>query len=119
MGNRRKKSKLKRFEILETKKELKKRLEKVRREIDSLDRKILPLIAKRYFLVKKVTQIKQSKQSIVDKGRIAEIVKRIRVLANKKNMNPADAEKFWRIMIGFFINIEKSRQIYRPIGHQI
>lgn len=107
MGNRRKKSKLKRFEILETKKELKKRLEKVRREIDSLDRKILPLIAKRYFLVKKVTQIKQSKQSIVDKGRIAEIVKRIRVLANKKNMNPADAEKFWRIMIGFFINIEK------------
>ena len=47
MGNRRKKSKLKRFEILETKKELKKRLEKVRREIDSLDRKILPLIAKR------------------------------------------------------------------------
>ena len=107
MGNKRKKNKRKKSEILETKKELKRRLEKVRRKIDSLDREILPLIVKRYFLVKEVTQIKQSKQSIVDKQRIAKIVRKIRVLASKKNMNPADAEKFWRIMIGFFIDIEK------------
>jgi len=107
MGNKRKKNKRKKSGILETKKELKRRLEKVRRKIDSLDRKILPLIVKRYFLVKEVTQIKQSKQSIVDKQRIAKIIRKIRVLASKKNMNPADAEKFWRIMIDFFIDIEK------------
>ena len=56
----------------------KKKLNKIRLELDSLDNSLIKLIKKRTFLVKKVLKLKEKKNQIVDKNRIKIILKNVR-----------------------------------------
>ena len=51
-----------------------KKLSKIRSELDKLDNLLIMLIKKRTFLVKKVLLLKEKKSQIVDKKRIKEIL---------------------------------------------
>ena len=56
----------------------KKKLNKLRNELDSLDNTLLKIIKKRTAIVKQVLKLKDYKYQIVDKKRIKTILKRIK-----------------------------------------
>ena len=59
----------------------KKKLDKIRIELDKLDNSLIKIIRKRTNLVKKVLALKEKKSQIIDQKRIAFILKNIK----KKN----------------------------------
>ena len=59
----------------------KKKLSKIRFELDKLDNSLIKIIKKRTYLVKKVLKLKNKKNQIVDQKRIQTILKNI-----KKNL---------------------------------
>ena len=61
--------------------EKQKKLNKIRKQLDSLDNSLIKLIKKRTELVKKVLKLKEYKNQIVDKERIKVILNQI-----KKNL---------------------------------
>ena len=65
-----------------------KELKIVRKKLDKLDLKILSLIKKRTLLVNQVIKIKKYKSQIVDKKRIKEVLKKIRLNSTKKKIDP-------------------------------
>ena len=82
-------------------------LEKIRKEIDRVDHKLLNLIGIRTKLVKKITKIKKSKKQIVDKKRISAILRKIRKESLKKNIDPKITQRIWKNMIWSYIDFEK------------
>ena len=62
-----------------------KKLSKIRLELDKLDNSLIKIIKKRTLLVKKVLALKENKNQIVDQKRIKIILRNIRKksLANK------------------------------------
>ena len=83
------------------------KLEKIRKEIDRVDHKLLNLIGIRTKLVKKITKIKKSKKQIVDKKRITLVLKNIRRKSIKKGINPDITNKIWQAIIRSYIKFEK------------
>ena len=79
---------------------------KIRKELDKLDIKLLDIIKKRTTLVDKVIKNKQYKKDIVDKKRIAIILKRISIKSKYKKIDPKITYKIWRAMIKAFIEYE-------------
>jgi len=79
---------------------------KIRKELDKLDIKLLDIIKKRTTLVDKVIKNKQYKKDIVDKKRIAVILKRISIKSKYKKIDPKITYKIWRAMIKAFIEYE-------------
>ena len=59
----------------------KKKLSKIRFELDKLDNSLIKILKKRTYLVKKVLKLKNKKNQIVDQKRIQTILKNI-----KKNL---------------------------------
>ena len=55
-----------------------KKLEKIRSELDILDNSLIKIIKKRTILVKKVLTLKERKNQIIDKKRIKIILKNIK-----------------------------------------
>ena len=53
-----------------------KKLDKIRLDLDRLDNSLIKIIKKRTFLVKKVLALKERKNQIVDKKRINKILKK-------------------------------------------
>ena len=79
---------------------------KIRKELDKLDIKLLDIVKKRTTLVDKVIKNKQYKKDIVDKKRIAIILKRISIKSKYKKIDPKITYKIWRAMIKAFIDYE-------------
>jgi len=79
---------------------------KIRKELDKLDIKLLDIVKKRTTLVDKVIKNKQYKKDIVDKKRIAIILKRISIKSKYKKIDPKITYKIWRAMIKAFIEYE-------------
>jgi len=79
---------------------------KIRKELDKLDIKLLDIVKKRTTLVDKVIKNKQYKKDIVDKKRIAIILKRISIKSKYKKIDPKITHKIWRAMIKAFIEYE-------------
>ena len=79
---------------------------KIRKELDKLDIKLLDIVKKRTTLVDKVIKNKQYKKDIVDKKRIAVILKRISIKSKYKKIDPKITYKIWRAMIKAFIEYE-------------
>ena len=79
---------------------------KIRKELDKLDIKLLDIVKKRTTLVDKVIKNKQYKKDIVDKKRIAIILKRISIKSKYKQIDPKITYKIWRAMIKAFIEYE-------------
>ena len=84
-----------------------KKLSKIRFELDKLDNSLIKIIKKRTNLVKKVLELKDKKNQIVDKKRIKAILKNIRKKSLKNNIDPKITNRIWKNMIWSFIDYER------------
>ena len=84
-----------------------KKLSKIRFELDKLDNSLLKVIKKRTNLVKKVLALKDKKNQIVDQKRINTILKNIKKKSLKNNIDPKITNRIWKNMIWSYIDFEK------------
>ena len=80
-------------------------IDEVRELIDSIDDKILNLIAERKNLVIEAVKLK-SKDQIVDSERIKKIIQKLSKQAVEKKLPDGLVEKLWNTMIQEFIDYE-------------
>ena len=85
----------------------KKKLNKLRNELDSLDNTLLKIIKKRTAIVKQVLKLKDYKYQIVDKKRIKIILKNIKIKSIKNDIDPKITQKIWKNMIWSYIDYER------------
>ena len=85
----------------------KKKLDKIRIELDKLDNSLIKIIRKRTNLVKKVLALKEKKSQIIDQKRITFILKNIKKKSLKNNIDPKITQKIWKNMIFAYIDFEK------------
>ncbi len=78
----------------------------IREAIDSIDRDIVSLIAKRTEYVHKASKFKKSETAVKDSGRVAQVLKSKRELAESLGASPDLVENLYRSMIDFFIQEE-------------
>ena len=84
-----------------------KKLSKIRFELDKLDNSLIKLIKKRTNLVKKVLALKEKKNQIVDQKRIKLILKNIKSKSLKNKIDPKITNKIWKNMISAYIDFER------------
>ena len=84
-----------------------KKLKRLRRKLDKLDNSFIKLLKKRTELVKKVLNLKEHKNQIIDRKRIKNILIQIRNKSIKNNLDPKVTKKIWKNMIWSFIDYEK------------
>ena len=84
-----------------------KKLSKIRLELDKLDNSFIKLIKKRTNLVKKVLALKEKKNQIVDQKRIKSILANIRKKSLKNKIDPKITNKIWKNMIWAYIDFER------------
>ena len=85
----------------------KKKLNKLRENLDKLDNSFIKLIKKRTKIVKEVLKLKKYKSEIVDKKRINFILRQIRKKSIKNNIDPKITNRIWKNMILSYIDFEK------------
>jgi len=85
----------------------KKKLNIQRKKLDNLDKKLLRLIKIRTNIITKVISLKNNKREIVDKKRIAYILRKIRKLSVKEKIDPNITKKIWKSMIWSYIAFER------------
>jgi|TARA_B100001059_G_scaffold154910_1_gene154504 chorismate mutase len=85
----------------------KKKLRKIRFELDKLDNSLIKIIKKRTNLVKKVLALKDKKNQIVDHKRIKKILTNIRKKSLNNNIDPKITNRIWRNMIWTYIDFER------------
>tara|TARA_B100001059_G_scaffold29253_1_gene23676 strand:+ start:117 stop:407 length:291 start_codon:yes stop_codon:yes gene_type:complete len=84
-----------------------KKLKKIRFELDILDNSLIKIIKKRTSLVKKVLALKEKKSQIVDQKRINFILKNIKKKSIKNQIDPKITSRIWKNMIWSYIDYEK------------
>ena len=84
-----------------------KKLSKIRFELDKLDNILIKIIKKRTNLVKKVLALKEKKNQIVDDKRIKIILKNIRRKSIKNKIDPIITNRIWKNMISAYIDFER------------
>ncbi len=85
----------------------KKKLNKLRENLDKLDNSFIKLIKKRTKIVKEVLKLKKHKNEIVDKKRINFILRQIRRKSIKNKIDPKITNRIWKNMILSYIDYEK------------
>ena len=85
----------------------KKKLNKLRNELDYLDNTLLKIIKKRTAIVKQVLKLKDYKYQIVDKKRIKIILNRIKKKSIKNKIDPKITNHIWKNMIKSYIDYER------------
>ena len=84
-----------------------KKLSKIRLELDKLDNSLIKLIKIRTNLVKKVLKLKDKKNQIVDQKRINIILKNVKKKSIKNNIDPKITNRIWKNMIWSYIDFER------------
>ena len=84
-----------------------KKLYHIRKKIDKLDNKLLDVIKMRTNLVEEVIKIKRLKKQIIDKVRIKKVLRNIKILSRKKNIDTEITRKIWISIINSYIKYEK------------
>ena len=84
-----------------------KKLNKIRFELDKLDNLLIKIIKKRTNLVKKVLALKDKKNQIVDQKRIKTILSNIRKKSLRNNIDPKITNRIWRNMIWSYVDFER------------
>ena len=84
-----------------------KKLSKIRYELDKVDNLLIKVIKKRSNLVKKVLELKDKKNQIVDQKRIKIILKNVRKKSILNKIDPKITNRIWRNMIWAYIDFEK------------
>ena len=85
----------------------KKRLNILRKKLDSLDNKLIKLVKQRTNIVSDVLKLKTHKYEIVDKKRISAILKNIKKKSLKNSIDPKITNKIWKNMILAYIDFER------------
>jgi len=85
----------------------KKKLLKLRKNLDKLDNSFIKLVKKRTNLVKQVLNLKEKKYQIVDKKRIKIILNQIRRKSIKNKIDPKITNRIWKNMIYSYIDFER------------
>jgi len=85
----------------------KKKLNILRKKLDNLDNKLLSIIKIRTEIIKNVISLKSNKKEIVDKKRIAFILRKIKKASIKRKIDPSITHKIWKNMIWTYINFER------------
>mgnify|MGYP001376241774 FL=1 len=83
-----------------------KEMKLIRKKIDQVDDKLLPLMVKRSKLVEKALSLKKKKTEIVDKKRIDEISKKIVKKSIELGGNSKLLKSIWLSIIKNFIDYE-------------
>ena len=84
-----------------------KKLNKLRKELDTLDNILIKLIKKRTEIVKKVLKLKIYKKQIVDRKRINFILNQIKKKSLKNKIDPKITNRIWKNMVWSYIDYEK------------
>ena len=79
----------------------------IRKKIDQVDDKLLPLMLRRSKLVEKALSLKKKQTEIVDKKRINEISKKIVKKSSELGGNSKLLKTIWLSIIQNFIDYEK------------
>ena len=82
-------------------------LAEVRRRIDRIDRKLVPLLAARGRAVKAAAYFKPTRASVRAPGRVARVVANARRLARRHGMDPKLAARIYRALIAAFTADER------------
>ena len=85
----------------------KKKLDGIRKKLDSLDNRLLALIKYRTSLVQEVLKLKEFKKEIVDQKRIKFILNKIKGKSKKLKIDPKITNRIWKNMIWSYIDYEK------------
>ena len=83
-----------------------KSLNEARENIERIDRHIVKLIGERRHYVKEATNFKENTEDVLDKARVELIIKKVRRLAEKAEVNPDMIEEVYRMMITAFGKLE-------------
>ena len=83
-----------------------KEMKLIRKKIDQVDDKLLPLMVRRSKLVEKALSLKKRKTEIVDKKRINEISKKIVKKSSELGGNSKLLKSIWLSIIQNFIDYE-------------
>ena len=81
-------------------------LPRLRRGIDRIDRRLVPLLAARGDLVRAVAAVKASPRAVRAPRRAAQVIANVRRLARRHGMDPGLAARIYRGMIAAFIDDE-------------
>ena len=84
-----------------------KKLNILRKKLDTLDNDLIKIIKKRTYLVKQVLILKVYKNQIVDKKRIKIILNNIRKKSISNNIDPKITNRIWKNMVWAYIDFEK------------
>ena len=84
-----------------------KKLSKIRSELDKLDNTLIKVIKKRTTLVNKVLALKDKKNQIVDQRRINLILKNIKKKSIQYKIDPKITNRIWKNMIWSYIDYER------------
>ena len=84
-----------------------KKLAKIRLDLDKLDNSLIKIIKRRTSLVNKVLALKEKKSQIVDQKRITTILKKIHLKSIKYNIDPKITNRIWKNMIWSYIDYER------------
>lgn len=84
-----------------------KKLKKARTEIDKIDQKLFLLIVKRTRIVKHMLGLKKYKKQIVDKKRINEILKKIKIKSIQNKIDPKIPTRIWKSMIWSYVEYQR------------
>ena len=84
-----------------------KKLYEIRKKLDKLDNSFIKLLKKRTNLVKKVLDLKDHKNQIIDKKRIKKILAEVKKKSIKSNIDPKLTHRIWKNMIWSYIDYEK------------
>ena len=84
-----------------------KKLNILRKKLDTLDNDLIKIIKKRTYLVKQVLILKAYKNQIVDKKRIKTILNNIRKKSISNNIDPKITNRIWKNMVWAYIDFEK------------
>ena len=84
-----------------------KKLSKIRFELDKLDNSLIKIIKKRTILVKKVLALKERKNQIVDHKRINSILRNIKKKSLNNRIDPKITNRIWKSMIWSYIDFER------------
>tara|TARA_B100001123_G_scaffold287561_1_gene320511 strand:- start:131 stop:421 length:291 start_codon:yes stop_codon:yes gene_type:complete len=85
----------------------KKKLNILRKRLDTLDNSLIKLIKKRTAVVKNVLKLKEYKNEIVDKKRINRILNNIKKKSIQNKIDPKITKRIWINMIYAYIDFEK------------
>ena len=85
----------------------KKKLNIIRKRLDTLDNSLIKLIRKRTELVKNVLRLKEYKNEIVDKQRINKILNNIKKKSIRNKIDPKITKRIWTNMIYAYIDFER------------